>query len=59
MLEYMYENPKLANDQFNLKDKKDKYVFDRLWLELMELLNNDGPPWHTTSEWKDVSIEKS
>lgn len=59
MVEYMYENPKLANDEFNLKDKKDKYVYDRLWSELHESLNNDGPPWHTTVEWKDVSIINS
>lgn len=55
----MYENPKLANDEFNLRDQKDKYVHDRLWKELHEILNKDGPPWHASNEWRDVSIKNS
>lgn len=52
----MYENPKLANDEFDLNDKTEKYLHDRLWSELKENLNADGPPWHVSNEWKDVIV---
>lgn len=59
LLDYMTQNPRLANDQFDLTDKKEKYVYERLWMELKETLNADGPPCHTLNEWKEVSILKN
>lgn len=52
-------NPKVlrsGKDGFNLNDKKDIYIYNRIWTEVTEELNAAGEPFKTTAEWKKVTF---
>lgn len=57
LISFTEQNPKLlksGSDCFNLKDVKDKYIYDRLWKEITQDLNEAGPPFKTSTDWKQV-----
>lgn len=50
-------NPKLAKtgkEGFNLKDRKDIYIYNRIWEDVTDKLNCAGEPKKSTLEWKEV-----